>query len=244
MTPHPPNDRDFRFDDRDEDYPETWLEFDASGRPRLKKYYRWMHGTESAMDRYTRKLLGFTDNRQDAALQAGHFNDFLFVSLVRAGFLGALQETGSKGLRNDELGVAVQRTLGFERSDAQIRAEWLLEPSLRGFNLQEAEGTLRQVLAYRVWFDQLRGWRYTNPNLEQLEMVQVEYLGLDDLAADDELFADSHPLLKQASRAIRKEVYRELLDHMRNRNSAPSARSARSRGATTTTPANAACRWC
>ena len=36
---------------------------------------------------YTRKLLGFTDNRQDAALQAGHFNDFLFVSLIRAGFL-------------------------------------------------------------------------------------------------------------------------------------------------------------
>ena len=71
----------------------------------------------------------------------------------------------------------MQRTLGFERSDAQIRAEWLLEPSLRGFNLQEAEGTLRQVLAYRVWFDQRRGWRYTNPNLEQLEMVQVEYLG-------------------------------------------------------------------
>ena len=144
---------------------------------------RWMHGGESGLDPYTRKLLGFTDNRQDAALQAGHFNDFLFVSLVRAGFLGALQEAGSKGLRSDELGVAVQRTLGFDRSEAQIRAEWLLEPSLRGFNLQEAEGTLRQVLAYRVWFDQRRGWRYTNPNLEQLEMVQVEYLGLDDLAA-------------------------------------------------------------
>ena len=284
LTARPPNDPDFRFDDRDEDYPETWLEFDASGRPRLKKYYgdararrfsvapdgqvgsgtpvwflpgkfrlclrcgntqggaardrtrlaslsaegrssattvlvastlRWMHGTESAMDRYTRKLLGFTDNRQDAALQAGHFNDFLFVSLVRAGFLGALNDAGSKGLRSEELGVAVQRTLGFDRPDAQIRAEWLLEPSLRGFNLQEAEGTLRQVLAYRVWFDQRRGWRYTNPSLEQLEMVQVEYLGLDDLAADDELFADSHPLLQQASPAVRKEVYRQLLDHMR-----------------------------
>ena len=284
LTPHPPNDPDFRFDDSDEDYPETWLEFDARGRPRLKKYYReararrflvapdgqvgsgttvwflpgkfrvclrcghtqggaardrtrlaslsaegrssattvlvastlrWMHGGESGLEPYTRKLLGFTDNRQDAALQAGHFNDFLFVSLVRAGFLGALQEAGSKGLRSDELGVAVQRTLGFDRSEAQIRAEWLLEPSLRGFNLQEAEGTLRQVLAYRVWFDQRRGWRYTNPNLEQLKMVQVEYLGLDDLAADDELFADSHPLLQQASHAVRKDLYRELLDHMR-----------------------------
>ena len=284
LTPHPPNDPDFSFADRDEDYPETWLEFDAGGRPRLKKYYReararqfkvapdgqvgsgttvwflpgkfrvclrcgntqggaardrtrlaslsaegrssattvlvasalrWMHTGASDLDLFTRKLLGFTDNRQDAALQAGHFNDFLFVSLVRAGFLGALQEAGSKGLRSDELGVAVQRTLGFDRSDAQIRAEWLLEPSLRGFNLQEAEGTLRQVLAYRVWFDQRRGWRYTNPNLEQLRMVQVEYLGLHELAADDELFAESHPLLRQSSHAVRKLVYRELLDHMR-----------------------------
>ena len=284
LTPHPPDDPDFTFADRDDDYPETWLEFDASGSPRLKKYYRdararrflvapdghvgagttawflpgkfrlclrcgntqggpardrtrlaslsaegrssattvlvastlrWMHGADSGMDRYTRKLLGFTDNRQDAALQAGHFNDFLFVSLVRAGFLGALHDAGSNGLRSDALGVAVQRTLGFDRSDAQIRAEWLLEPALRGFNLQEAEGTLRQVLAYRVWFDQRRGWRYTNPNLEQLDMVRVEYLGLDDLAADDELFAESHRLLQQAGRAVRKEVYRELLDHMR-----------------------------
>ena len=284
LTPHPPDDPDFTFADRDEDYPETWLEFDSGGNPRLKTYYRdararrfvvapdgrvgsgttvwflpgkfrlclrcgntrggaardrtrlaslsaegrssattvlvgstlrWMHGAESGMDRYTRKLLGFTDNRQDAALQAGHFNDFLFVSLVRAGFLGALQDAGSKGLRSDELGVAQQRTLGFDLSDPQIRAEWLLEPTLRGFNLQEAEGTLRRVLAYRIWFDQRRGWRYTNPNLEQLGMVQVQYLGLEDLAADDELFADSNPLLKHADRAVRTAVYRELLDHMR-----------------------------
>ena len=260
----------FRFADRNDDYPETWLEFDAGGHPRLKKYYRgararrfmvapdgrvgsgtnawflpgkfrlclrcgntqggaardrtrlaslsaegrssattvlvgsalrWMHGAESGMDRYTRKLLGFTDNRQDAALQAGHFNDFLFVSLVRAGFLGALRDAGSNGLRSDELGVAQQRTLGFDQPDPQIRAEWLLEPTLRGFNLQEAEGTLRQVLTYRIWFDQRRGWRYTNPNLEQLGLVRVEYLGLEDLAADDELFADSHPLLRHAGHA-------------------------------------------
>ena len=286
LTPHPHDDPGFSFADRDEDYPETWIELTAAGRPRLKPYYRdararrfevapdgrvgsgttawflpgrfrlclrcgdtqggaardrtrlaslsaegrssattvlvgsvlrWMHGAGagSGLDRYTRKLLGFTDNRQDAALQAGHFNDFLFVSLVRSGFLGALQDAGSAGLRSDELGVAAQRTLGFDRSDPRIRAEWLFEPALRGFNLQEAERTLRQVLAYRIWFDQRRGWRYTNPNLEQLGMVRVKYLGLDDLAADDELFANSHRLLKQASRAVRTKVYRSLLDHLR-----------------------------
>ena len=36
-TPRTP---DFTFADRDEDYPETWLEFDAAGNPRLKSHYR------------------------------------------------------------------------------------------------------------------------------------------------------------------------------------------------------------
>ncbi|MCK5806619.1 MAG: ATP-dependent helicase, partial [Lentisphaeria bacterium] len=176
---------------------------------------RWMHGLGSGMELYTRKLLGFSDNRQDAALQAGHFNDFLFVSLVRAGFLSALEAAGPNGLRSDALGAAQQQALGFDRPEPEIRSEWLLEPTLRGFNLQEAESTLRQVLAYRIWFDQRRGWRYTNPNLEQLGLVKVDYLGIDELAEDEELFAQSAPVLQQASPEVRANVYRELLDHLR-----------------------------
>jgi hypothetical protein len=43
-----------------------------------------------------RKLLGFTDNRQDAVLQAGHFNDFIFLLTLRAGLIGALQGSGGQ----------------------------------------------------------------------------------------------------------------------------------------------------
>ena len=176
---------------------------------------RWMHGKDSGLNEYTRKLLGFTDNRQDAALQAGHFNDFLFVSMVRAGFLGALEAAGAGGLRSDELGAAQFRALGFDRTTPELRAEWLLEPTLRGFNFQEAEATLRQVLAYRVWFDQRRGWRYTNPNLEQLKLVEVDYLGLEDLTTDEDIFASAPDVLRYATPAARTAVYRELFDHLR-----------------------------
>jgi hypothetical protein len=174
-----------------------------------------MHGKDSGLGSHTRKLLGFTDNRQDAALQSGHFNDFLFVSLIRAAFLGALDVAGANGLRSDELGAAQQRALGFDRAVPELRSEWLLEPTLKGFNLQEAESALRQVLSYRVWFDQRRGWRYTNPNLEQLELVKVEYLGIDDLASDEELFASAPDVLRLASPAVRKAVYIEVFDHLR-----------------------------
>lgn len=59
-----------------------------------------------------RKLLGFTDNRQDAALQAGHFNDFMFVTLLRAGMLRAVR-SASEGLGEEDFGRAVQQALGF-----------------------------------------------------------------------------------------------------------------------------------
>lgn len=278
------SDSEFTFFDRDEDYPEAWLDFDAAGNARVKSHYRrararevfvkpdgkvgagakawfipgrfrfclrcgtthstsardrtrlaslsaegrssattvlvssalrWMHGKDSSLPTHTRKLLGFTDNRQDAALQSGHFNDFLFVSLIRAAFLGALDVAGDKGLRSDELGAAQQRSLGFDRPAPEFRSEWLLEPTLKGFNLQEAESALRQVLSYRVWFDQRRGWRYTNPNLEQLGLVEVEYLGIDDLASDEGLFATAPDVLRLASPAVRKAVYTEVFDHLR-----------------------------
>ena len=51
----------------------------------------WMNGCASELPEFTRKLLAFTDNRQDAALQAGHFNDFVFVILLRGAILSALK---------------------------------------------------------------------------------------------------------------------------------------------------------
>jgi hypothetical protein len=62
---------------------------------------RWMNGSANSVPADKRKLLGFTDNRQDAALQAGHFSDFLFVSLLRAATLAAIRKEGVEGLAED-----------------------------------------------------------------------------------------------------------------------------------------------
>lgn len=155
-------------------------------------------------------------NRQDAALQAGHFNDFLFVSLFRAAFLGAVKKAGAEGLSADRLGLSVFKALGFERpGESGLRSEWLLDSELQGANFVNAQKAMRQVLAYRAWFDQRRGWRFTNPNLEQLGLVRVEYIGLDDLCGNDANFADAPSILAGASAAVRKRAYRMLLDMMR-----------------------------
>ena len=120
-----------------------------------------------------RKLLGFTDNRQDAALQAGHFNDFLFVSLLRAATLAALRKAGGAGLGEDEIGAGRKQALGFVPATSGRRPEWMLDPEAKGVGAARRRTTLPRVLAHRVWVDQRRGWRYTNPNLEELGLLRV-----------------------------------------------------------------------
>ncbi len=56
----------------------------------------WLNRPGSGVPKEKRKLLAFTDNRQDAALQAGHFNDFLFVSLLRGAILRAVLNVTSR----------------------------------------------------------------------------------------------------------------------------------------------------
>ena len=54
-----------------------------------------------------RKLLTFVDNRQDASLQAGHFNDFVQVSQLRGALFAALAKAGDEGLSHETIAGAV-----------------------------------------------------------------------------------------------------------------------------------------
>jgi len=175
----------------------------------------WMNRSTSGVERLNRKILGFIDNRQDAALQSGHFNDFVFVSLMRAATLMALQNAGENGLEDNQIGAELQRCLGFDSKHLDLRAEWLSNPELQGAALSDAERALRDVLTHRFWVDQLKIWRITNPNLARLGLMTVEYKGLDAIAEDDARFEAAHPLLAGTAPSIRKAALTALLDHMR-----------------------------
>ena len=58
--------------------------------------------SDTSLKREARKLLSFTDNRQDASLQAGHFNDFSQVALLRSALHKATVSKGSAGLAHGE----------------------------------------------------------------------------------------------------------------------------------------------
>ncbi|MCU0975778.1 MAG: DEAD/DEAH box helicase [Steroidobacteraceae bacterium] len=181
----------------------------------------WMHERAAEIAEDKRKLLGFSDNRQDAALQAGHFNDFLFVSLLRGAVLCALQRAGPHGIGDAELGGAAIRALRFDAPVASgadpaesHRREWLQNPAIAGMDVQEAERTLRMVLAHRAWVDQRRGWRFNNPNLEQLGLLGVAYDGIEAFCSDETLFR-REPLLRDATPEVRSRVFSLLFDYLR-----------------------------
>ena len=175
---------------------------------------QWMNDSENDIAALTRKLLSFTDNRQDAALQAGHFNDFIFVTLLRGAILAVLNKAGEEGIQEDRVGAAIQRVLGLAASNSSRKTEWLVEPELKGANLINAEKSLRESLTHRFWIDQRRGWRYTNPNLEQLGLIKAHYLSLEELVADSSKFTECQ-FLSNASLEERTAAMLALLDVMR-----------------------------
>jgi superfamily II DNA/RNA helicase len=132
-----------------------------------------------------RKLLGFTDNRQDAALQSGHFNDFIFLLTVRCGLLAAL--ANSNGILHEaSLGEAVFNAIGFNNDTYDTNAEYLQNPNIKGHLKNDAQSTLRFILGYRLLRDIRKGWRFNNPSLEALELIKIEYDSLNKYLDNNE----------------------------------------------------------
>jgi Lhr-like helicase len=174
----------------------------------------WMNGRDSGVPKEKRKLLGFTDNRQDAALQAGHFNDFLFVSLLRGAILRAVLDAGEDGMTEDEFGLRAVKALGFIASNKDARIHWMLDPEAGAVVREDAQRSLAKVLAHRFWTDLRRGWRYTNPSLSVLKLIDVAFIGLDDIAQDSGRLAAILPDLGALDVPARKAMLKLLLGAM------------------------------
>ena len=156
------------------------------------------------------KLLTFTDNRQDASLQAGHFNDFVQVAVLRAALYSALEQHGE--LRFDTVAHEVVRSMGLEL--AAIAQNPDLDPESPA--ARHVWQAFEELVEYRLYEDLRRGWRVAQPNLEDVGLLRVEYEGLEDLVDRDELFQDL-PGLNTCSGDERAKVLRAVLDYFRKR---------------------------
>jgi superfamily II DNA/RNA helicase len=158
-----------------------------------------------------RKLLAFSDNRQDASLQAGHFNDFVRVLQLRAGLVAALNAQREHELSLETLANETERALRLEADD--FIATKGVKPNIEQTNRR----ALRDVLEYRLIVDLRKGWRLTNPNLQQLRLLEVDYAELVNCAEDQADWGQRHPLLAQITSEERFLICHRLLEQFRGR---------------------------
>jgi len=156
------------------------------------------------------KLLTFTDNRQDASLQAGHFNDFVHMAVLRSALYSALKE--KKELQDYEISSLVVANCGLSISD--IAKNSCLDPSSR--LTQDTWRVFEEVIEYRLYEDLRRGWRVTQPNLEQVGLLKIEYKGLKELCENNEAW-DFSPELQRKSPEEREIIVKAFLDYARGK---------------------------
>lgn len=209
-------------------YPECGVSYDGSVRSDLTKLsslssegrssattvltmisLRYLLCEAEGLGKEAKKLLGFSDNRQDASLQAGHFNDFIQILLLRGALLAAIKNEPDGVLRDDTL---TQRVVDHLRL---VPDDYSSNPEAKGAKAQSTQKTLRDVMGYRLYHDLRRGWRITNPNLEQLRLLKIRYQSLAECAQDQNEWSTSHPLLAGANPELRESLVQELLDTMR-----------------------------
>lgn len=162
---------------------------------------------ESDIEPEANKVMSFTDNRQDASLQAGHFNDFVQIGFLRSAIYRALTDSGS--LDHSTIASEVFKALGLPATAyAQNPGDIGVQPQLN----REA---LTEYIEYRIYHDLRRGWRVIQPNLEQCGLLNVEYLGLKDVCNDTSLW-EKNELLSKSSAETRYQVAKAFLDHLRH----------------------------
>lgn len=155
------------------------------------------------------KVMSFTDNRQDASLQTGHFNDFLMIGRLRSSIYKAIKNNKDEMLTMDTISNAVFKELGLSEID------YARNPSSNPkWPDEENEKALIDFLKVRILYDLRRGWRYNTPNLEQCALLDITYSRLNEYC-EEESFFEKNELLSILTPPERKNFIIQVLNYFR-----------------------------
>lgn len=152
------------------------------------------------------KLLSFTDNRQDASLQAGHFNDFVKVGQLRAAITKALEKFGQLDYTN--IADRVFECLNIPQD------QFAKSPATFPGPKKENADAFKDFVIYRLLHDLRRSWRVVLPNLEQCALLNIEYKYLDSSVNEDHLW-EGFDLLRVMNSRQRKDFLHQIFDFFR-----------------------------
>ena len=126
------------------------------------------------------KLLSFTDNRQDASLQAGHFNDFVNTLRIRNALAKTLQ--GKDTISFDTLENDVFEVMNIKMEDYYKNNTG---GTVFRTAIKNAELVFKTLLKYLILKDLSNSWRINMPGLEPCGLLQIQYANFDEIMADD-----------------------------------------------------------
>ena len=153
------------------------------------------------------KILSFTDNRQDAALQSGHFNDTIKVIQIRSAIYQALRKY--KLLDFSSLDQTVMEALNLPVH------EYSSNPSSKfPGTIKDNESALKDYLMYRILYDLKYSWRVVLPNLEQCALLQIDYKNIKENCHLDEPW-EKVLFINNLDHKEREEIIFHVLDFFR-----------------------------
>lgn len=159
-----------------------------------------------------RKVLTFVDARQDAALQAGHFNDFIRIGKIRSAIWNTVKNADTI-IDNSNIARRVFENLGLNFSDFSVRE------GLRGRSVRDVEDIMVKYLNTIIFDDLAGNWSVILPNLEDCALLNIRYKYLhDEIFGDDgaERLYDI-PELEGLCDEDKELFITQILDHFRRK---------------------------
>lgn len=168
-----------------------------------------------ALPRGLNKVIAFSDNRQDTALQAAHMQSLHNRFTFRRSLYTALHEAGYV---MGEAGASLSSTGGL-LFEAQARhgvlPEYRLSQRVFGRDRQ-AEARYQRYLEFVTLWELGGTHRRTHQNLEDVGLLVLGYHGLNEAAEADEFWADV-PLLADLDANVRYDLLLGFLHLLRKR---------------------------
>lgn len=128
---------------------------------------------KEGIGQHDRKIMTFVDARQDAALQAGHFNDFIRIGKIRSAIREAVENEEG---RIDSVNVA-QKVFDHLRLGID---DYSARTGLTGRRADDVKETMVRYLSTIIFDDLAGNWSVIMPNLEDCALLRISYKYLHD----------------------------------------------------------------
>lgn len=160
-----------------------------------------------------RKVLTFVDARQDAALQAGHFNDFIRIGKIRSAIWNAIKDA-TEPIDNTKIARMVLDNLHLEVDDYYAKPQ-----KLRGKRANDIKNIMERYLSTIIYDDLAGNWTVIMPNLEDCALLNIGYKYLhDEITGENnsERLYDI-PELEGLDDEQKEEFITQILDYLRHK---------------------------